>query len=226
MKKTSISLLCTLLFTFLSVETCIAANELIITAPSSVEESGSFEVTVKSNGAPMENVTIIFNNLNETTNSSGKVVFYAPLVVDNILYDIIAIKEGYQSATKFITIINVPQLYVTASGTEQDGKYFPPITVVVYDGSGNLITGAIVTFNGQTDVTVNGLVTFSFDPYEVGSYMITAAMTGFKDAEPITLTIKATTPPFPSEICLFVALIVFVPIFTTFLILRDKKRKR
>jgi hypothetical protein len=180
-----------LLLTFLFIEPCISADELTITVPATVEETELFVVKVFSNETPIENATIIFNEENETTNSTGTATFYAPEVENNVTYNITAFKEGYQNATANITIINTPKLMIIITQEELiEGGYDSSVDVYVTDDQGNLINGATVTFEGQTLTTVNGKATIEVPQETTG--MITASKDGYKDADgrPVTIRVQ------------------------------------
>jgi len=227
LKKTSIALFCILIFSFFSAETCMAADELTIIAPAIVEETESFVVTVFSNETPIENATVIFNEENETTNSTGIAYFYAPEVENenNVTHSITAFKEGYQNATANITIINTPKkLEITIDQTPDDkGKYSSPVDVYVSDDDGNLITAATVTFDTQVLTTVNGKVTISVDSEITGT--ITATKDGYIDSDDFTITIVGSGGPNLLPIFVCPIIIIIILIISTIVVILAIKRK-
>jgi hypothetical protein len=81
-------------------------KELVINAPSSVMENESFDTIVTSNGEPIENVNVTFNDKNKITDSNGLVSFTAPNVTTNTQYAIIAKSEGYEDDETTIMVLN------------------------------------------------------------------------------------------------------------------------
>jgi len=230
LKKTSMALFCILIFSFFSAETCMAADELTIIAPAIVEETESFVVTVFSNEIPIENATVIFNEENETTNSTGMAYFYAPEVENNVTHIITAFKEGYPNATANVTIINTPKkLEITIDETPgDDGKYRYQVDVYVSDDDGNLITGATVTFDDQTlTTTVNGKVIITVDSEITGT--ITATKDGYIDSDDFTITIVGSGGPnlLPIFVCpIIIIIILIISIIVVILAIKRKEEKQ
>lgn len=109
------------LLLFLSPQTVSAEDEssmgISIIYPLHVNESFSFNVTIKSNNIPLDNVTVTFDGKINRADSSGMAGFVAPRVLpdgDNT-YTIVALKEGYNATVVNITVVNVPQVLPTVS---------------------------------------------------------------------------------------------------------------
>ena len=95
------------LLLFLSPQTVSAEDEssmdISIIYPLHVNESFSFNVTIKSNNIPPDNVTVTFDGKTNRTDSFGVAGFVAPRVLpdgDNT-YTIVALKEGYNATIAF-----------------------------------------------------------------------------------------------------------------------------
>jgi len=168
----------------------VTSWKLYLDVPTSVNENSSFTATARNKSATgdgVEGVTITFNKQTYTTVSDGTVTINTPSVADSANYPITATKEGYAETSDEIKILNVPKLSITTSGTKS------PVTVTVYSDAGGLITGATVTFSGKTYTTVNGQTTITVEKDTTGT--ITATFTGFQDATPVSITIKAAGIP-------------------------------
>ncbi|MEM0466687.1 MAG: hypothetical protein QXX20_03690 [Candidatus Thermoplasmatota archaeon] len=166
---------------------------IYLEAPVEVDELGSFTVTARngsSTAAGIPGVAVVFAGTTKTTGSDGKATFTAPAVTSDRTYTITATKEGYAEDKVTITVVNIPKLFITVSGEkDSEGTYISPVTVVVSDDLGNLVTGATVTFGSQTSTTVNGQATFTVTGQKT-AYTITAVKTGFTSAEPVTINAK------------------------------------
>jgi len=115
MKRALIFAIVSLLLAGAFLPYSLESSDLTIICSSKVEESYPFVVTIKSNNTTIANATVTFNGEENKTNNQGKVIFYAPRVLpnENNTYTITAIKEGYNSTTISIEIVNVPQLFPT-----------------------------------------------------------------------------------------------------------------
>ena len=80
--------------------------QLVLSAPSSVMEEDSFQVTVMADGEVVEDVVVSFSDDIYTTNSQGKVTFTAPLVDSKTDMTITSSKTGYISSSKTIGILD------------------------------------------------------------------------------------------------------------------------
>lgn len=176
----------------------VTSWSLYLDIASSANEDSTFVATVRNGsitGDPVAGAVITFDKKTFTTSSDGTATVDTPEDIPaSIDYPITAAKEGYAQASDTIKIINIPKLAVTISGKADGEGYYPsPVTIIVSDDAGNLITGATVTFDTQTDTTINGQVSFSLsgDKKEI---TITATMPGFKTGEK-TIKVKAAGIP-------------------------------
>jgi len=154
-------------------------NKLTISAPSSVTEGDSFEVTVTAGSNPVNNVNVTFHNESKFTDVNGKVQFSAPELTSDRNYEITVKKEEYTENIAYVLVLNSPKLQVVAPGSVSAGEEF---TVLVYDEVGEAIIGAIITFNGETKSTGTGGIALLTAPSQVGSYTITAEYSGYRSA--------------------------------------------
>jgi nitrous oxidase accessory protein len=70
-----------------------------------IYEQTSFNVTVKTRGkTPMPDALVVFDNCTAVTNHNGNVVFTAPIVDSDTVYEINANKKGYRSANTSIIV--------------------------------------------------------------------------------------------------------------------------
>jgi len=192
---------------------------LYLITPSSANEAGTFEVTVRNktiNGDAVEGATITFDGETYTTDSDGKATINSPteIAVDSDI-EVVATKEGYAQDSDTIKIIDKPKLEITIDQTPDDGAYSSPVDVYVSDEDGNLITAATVTFDTQVLTTVNGKVTITVSEKTVGE--IGATKTGFSPAVPVSVTIK------PAGIPGFELLTLIAAIGVAFILLRRRR---
>jgi hypothetical protein len=186
----------------------VTAWKLYLDVDTQVDEGSSFTVTVTNGtatGAPLEGASVIFNRVTETTDSAGQFTFTAPAITATKDFTVVARLSGYADDTETITVNNVPKLLITITAkADKNGKYTSPLTVTISDDTGQLITGAIVTFSGDTYTTVAGQV--DIEVTEETSGTITATLTGFQDADAMTITIKTGGIPGFELLTLLVAL--------------------
>jgi hypothetical protein len=164
--------------------------ELEITSQSFVNEKEEFEVTVKSEGEPVENVMVNFSGSTLYTTSQGIVSFTAPEVSRNLSYYISAFKSEYISDQTSILVINnivpsndpseKPQLVISAQSSAIEGNNFQ-VTITADDG---YVSGVTVTFSDQTAQSdSNGIVTFYAPLVDENTvYPITASKTDYLSA--------------------------------------------
>ncbi len=81
-------------------------EQLIITTPSSVQEGGNFQVTVKANNLPIAQAKVTFDDTEYYTNTDGVVLLVAPIVDNEAEYSITASKTGYLSTEVWISVLN------------------------------------------------------------------------------------------------------------------------
>ena len=118
----------------LSVTITVPFPKLNIYAESFIIEGETFEVIVTSDGEPIEDVDIEFNNVIVNSDAEGKVSFAAPLVNKNEYFQIIATKEGYLQGTENVKII------------DQDDETNGWIFGIVYNQNGNLLDNVEICF--------------------------------------------------------------------------------
>ena len=204
-------------------------NEFVITSAArktmtldlsdpSVNELGTFTVSAKYNDVLITDATVTIKFGGETkTTSTGTLELTAPAVATTVDYKITATAPGYSTATETIKVVNVPSLKITLTGTKgTDGKYSSPVTVTVSDDTGGLVTGATVTFGGQTLTTVNGQASIAITAETSG--VVTATFTGFKDATTESITIK------PAGVPGFELLTLVAALGVAFILLRRRQK--
>jgi len=143
---------------------------LKIDAPSEVDEGENFDVfvtieritAIQAKPEPAVGATVIteWDNSTYLTDEQGKVTIIAPLVDDDIISNIIAIKEGYESDIVPITIINIflSQLKINAPSEVDEGSDFG----VVITADNQTIPSVTVIFNDEVKITDdNGSVSFT-----------------------------------------------------------------
>jgi hypothetical protein len=165
MKKIIGMLFCFLLFFLvLALSTIITSSqthpELLVLCPSEANEDSVFLVTVKSGTIFITNATVTFKGETTLTNATGKVTFQAPRVVPDVnnTFTITASKEGYNTMSCFITILNVPQLFPTIPSTYLTENTTLVVTVV--DEQGRPIKNATITYeNKEYQTDENGTLT-------------------------------------------------------------------
>jgi hypothetical protein len=192
---------------------------MTITTDASVDERGTFTVEAKDvSGALITDATITITFAGESyTTDTGTKELTAPQVTANLPYTISAMAEGYTSDSTSITVINVPKLFIDIAGTaDKDGKYTSPVTVVVSNDDGAVVTGVTVIFGTQTGVTVNGQVTFTVTKDD--TYTVTATKTGFTAADQVIVKAK------PAGIPGFELLTLVAAIGVAFLLLRRRQK--
>jgi len=159
---------------------------LSISTNSSVIENEDFEVLVTSEGTPINNVKIEFDNKVYYTDASGSVTITAPMVDGNSSYKIYANKTGYVYDSVQITVINVPpeeyaQLEISASDSVNEEEFFQ----VTIKADGTPVEAATVLFAGGSYLTDgNGIVNL-FAPLVDSNtvYSIDASKTGYISAK-------------------------------------------
>ena len=184
----------------------------------SVNEGGTFTVSAKYNDVLITDATVTIKFGGETkTTTTGTLELTAPTVSTTVDYKITATAPGYSTATETIKVVNVPSLKITLTGTKgTDGKYSSPVTVTVSDDTGGLVTGATVTFSGQTLTTVNGQVSIAITAETSGA--VTATFAGFKDATTESITIK------PAGVPGFELLTLVAALGVAFILLRRRQK--
>ncbi len=172
---------------------------------SQVNEGSDFTVTVIKMGTTtvVEGATVSISGIGSaTTDSAGKVTFTAPSVTSDSTYTIKATKAGYREDTDIVTIkvLNIPKIYMSTPTTITIGESFT-IKAGADDGNNNGILVTITKGDGtvvKQGATVNGQVSFTIKEKDAkaGKYTLTATMTGYVDADPVTVEIKGKAPGF------------------------------
>jgi len=205
---------------------------LTIIAPTEVNQCYNwFEVIIRLDLNGIENVSVTFNNVTEKTDANGSVHFYLPLVEKNTNFTIAASLEGYENATKTISVLPSKLKITITPGYQQNDTFYEPITVTISDQCGALISGAEIILSGegtkQNATTVNGQATFFMEKSGTHTYTITASLPGGKDAEANPVTIKIFGFAHDDELfCNLAVLIIIVFIIILVLIVLYYKRKK
>jgi len=158
-------------------------SQLIIEAPTSVEEGEIVEVRVSTEEGSVKNVAVTFAGDTILTNNLGIATFTAPYVDSDQEHIITVSKDGYLSASATITVENIPdsmQLKISnPSSVKEDEEFDIYVTV-----NGALISGVSVQFSDTTKITNdNGICTFIAPPVtEDTSFLITASKEGYQSA--------------------------------------------
>ena len=140
-----------------------AVNQLIISSLSEVNEGESFEVTVKADGIPIKEVSVIFNDQELLTDANGVVEFTAPDVNEDSEYTIVASKQGYESYSKKIIVD-----YIEIIGW---------VYGVIYSNIGTKIDNANICISTIDDESASDCTTYSSDD---GLYYIKIAPGNYK----------------------------------------------
>lgn len=131
-KGALIPIILTLQFLFIILTSQMVCSEPIdnndlmlnIESPEEIVETNVFTVTILANETPVEDVLVILiDNIRQyrdeyyihRTDSYGKAQFIAPSLIDwnvNRTYSIFAMKVGYISNEKNITIIDIPNIQI------------------------------------------------------------------------------------------------------------------
>jgi hypothetical protein len=195
----------------------VTSWKLYLDVASQVDELSTFTVTVRNRtagGGLLNGVDVTFDRETKTT-VDGQVTFTAPDVKATKDYTVTAQKYGYADDSVTVSVLYIPQLFMTVSASKDGEKYVSPVTVTVYDDTGKLITGAEVTFGTITKITIDGVATFEITDETSG--MITATFEGFQAADPIEITIT------PGGIPGFELLTLIAAIGVAFILLRRRR---
>jgi len=198
-----------------------AKKEGVIDADPSANEGASFTVEVKKlDGTLITDTTVSVTFNGETkTSETGSVTFTAPTVPTSLDYKIRASAEGYTIGDTTIKIINVPKLVIAVS-TPPGGKITTnsQFDITIADDMGNAIIGATVTFNSVTYTSgAGGQVTLTA-PGTDGTYTLTAAKSGFLDADQVSVEVP------PGGIPGFELLTLIAAIGVAFILIRRRRQ--
>ena len=144
--------LTTLLILLASSYSVVSEDPLVFSLdyPSQVNESSSFLVTVTSQDQPVVNATVMFHGQTMLTNATGTTILLAPRILpgENTTFPLLVSKDGYNDTTVYITVLNVPQLFLTvASSYLFEVTYF---ILTVIDDNGTVVANATIRFNATT----------------------------------------------------------------------------
>ena len=146
-------------------------------------------MTVKSEGDPVEDISVQFGLETKTTDNDGEVTFTAPNPgVESATYIIKAEKTGYITDSLSITVIKVWEISIIGpSEAPNPGEQFT-VTVIA---KGSPLAGATITFDGNTYASGgDGKITLTAPEVEEETeYTITATFDPYMDG---TLTITVT----------------------------------
>lgn len=159
--------------------------QLKITVPHTVFEEEVFQVTVTSQGSPIENVLILFLEEISYTDHNGIVNLNAPSVEDETEYTIIANKTNYQNDTEIITVLN--------QELEADTGW---VFGIVTDVSGIPLENTQVCITFEDSMTIRCTTTDNQGTYQVqvptGLHSIEASKTGYQ-SQGDTIIIEANS---------------------------------
>lgn len=228
-----------IIFTLLAcllMQTILAEDEilmdLVIDCPLQVNENFYFSILITSNNVFIDNVTVTFNDQTNITNSEGIVGFIAPRVLpdENKTYTIIASKEGYNTTTCQITVLDYPQVFPIVSISNILEKTMFIVTII--DDERRVVNDAKVIFNGREYLSSGtGTVTLTAPAVNKSQmFNISVSKQGYIDST-ISVTIY---PSISSEniigfyfvigICIFI--IILTGIYMVFKNIRRKKINR
>jgi hypothetical protein len=231
MKKRDIVIISCIVFFLLAPVQLLGSATMLpalsILCPAEVDENDFFTVTITSNNTSLANATVTFNGETNLTNTVGIVTFQAPRVVfdENNSYPITASKEGYNTTTASITILNVPQLFSTVLSTYLTENTTFVVTVV--DEQGRIIDNATITFEATEYTTdENGTVTLQTPLVRKSeTYFINVTKNGYL---PNSLPIVVSPRPTPQNILGFLIFIgiCFIIVIASLVILISRHLKR
>ena len=154
----------------------------------SVNEKEEFDVTIKSNGNPVEGVDIVFSGVEYSTNENGIATLAAPEVDSNQSVDIFVTKNGYYDNQSSIQVLNIPVsitpiLDISCQENVNEEEEFD----VTITSDGNPVDDVSVNFNSITLPTdIAGVVTFTAPPVLDDSiFMIKAEKQGYTSDQQI-----------------------------------------
>lgn len=145
--------------------------QLQLSAPDSVTEGSDFIVTVTASDTPIENAFVTFGGQSDYTNSEGMVTFSAPEVETNTDFLITAGKNGYQSVSLEILVIDTAK--------EKDAWIYG----AVYDSSGIALEGVSICID-TSGYSNDCYTTDAAGEFVIGilsgSYIIRVSKTGYE----------------------------------------------
>jgi hypothetical protein len=233
MKKREIVIIsCIMVFLLTPVQQGGSATtllELSIQCSSEVNEKAFFTVNITSQNTSLANATVTFIEETSLTNTQGIVTFQAPRVVldENNTYTIAASKEGYNTTTMSITVLNVPQLFATVASSYLTENTTFIVTVV--DEQGRIIENATIMFE-RTEYTTdeNGTVTLQTPlVWKSETYFINVTKSGyFSNALPIVVSPRPSSENLLGFLIFIGICFIMVIASLAILISRHLKRRR
>lgn len=164
---------------------------LSIDAPAQVMEGNTFSVLITADGYVVANAAVTFNGVTSYTNSLGSMSLTSPSVTKTSSYIITAIKAGYLSASRTITILDQKQLVIVAPSTVNEGDLFD-ITITA---NNQLLPQAAVSFNRiiyYTDAQGKTTLTAPF-VLRTTSYQLSVTKEGYTSAETLITIVHQET---------------------------------
>ncbi len=174
----------------------IENNDLMlnIESPGEIIETNVFTVTILANETPVEDVTVILLDKEkafgsqeyiEYTDHNGEVQFTAPSLIYyplNKTFSIVAIKVGYITNDKNITIINIPTI-LNKEEIKTTYKFREIFTLTVIDDSSEPIENATIEFQGAIfHSDNNGKITLNTGR-NIGHYELKIMKEGYANYE-------------------------------------------
>lgn len=166
----------------LVVNISIPLPELLISPESPIWENQNFWVRITSEGTPVDNVNVRFNNEFEITNSNGDVTFTAPSVTKTTPFDITATKEGYIGDKVTITVLNQKEQQGWIYGAVYNNSQVPIEDVSVCAMPSDSDTISKCAFTDQ-----NGSYILSLP---VGTYTVEASKKGYETSTKYNITVE------------------------------------
>ena len=146
-----------LLFQFsliITIDQAAGQPQLVITAPSEIDEDESFAVLVTVDGFRIQNVSISFNNITYYSNINGLALFPTPMVQQDTNFTISASKDGYLPASSWIWVLDSEdppdeQLIITSPSEVFEGEQFNVLVTV----NSTPIPNVILNFSNIIQIT-------------------------------------------------------------------------
>lgn len=219
----------------------IGNNDLMlnIESPEEIVETNVFTVTILANETPVEDVIVILMDNNrqfedqqyiDITDINGKVEFSAPSLIHfpmNKTYSIVAIKVGYITNEKNITIINIPNLLIEEE-IKTTYKFREIFTYTVIDDSSEPIENATIEFQDAIFYSDNNGKFILNTGYHIGPYQLKITKEGYANLliDIIVQDHYQDPGPMIGFIFLLGIFIAFIVILVIFIVIVLNKRFR
>lgn len=163
---------------------------LYIESPEEIVEANVFTVTILANETPVKDVVVILMDNNrqfedqqnvEITNIYGKVQFTAPSLIydpSDKTYSIVAIKVGYITNEKNITVINIPNLLIKEE-IKTKYKRDEIVTITVIDNASKPVENATIQFEDNTYYSDDNGKVILITPSHNGLYKLKITKEGY-----------------------------------------------